>query len=191
MKNLRAWCYGTITAVMALSIVSRIAYIWLNEAEFREDPLKKCLNWRFTFMEIHFIHAYKLLWPLAIILVVLSFCLTHDLITGLLRVYTTDIEKGNRLGLTSVYLKEVLARWTLSYFLFLGFYHGFARISGTGEADFDPSGHYACYIVEQANHASYYLFLAKATQSAQQENKIMQEILGKLELASLVIFAMF
>mmetsp|Transcript_11755 Transcript_11755/g.15974 ORF Transcript_11755/g.15974 Transcript_11755/m.15974 type:complete len:151 (-) Transcript_11755:38-490(-) len=59
------------------------------------------------------------------------------------------------------YLQDVVARWVLGYGLFMIFYYGFAIVSGTTVNDFDPSGHFACSLLSQANHASIYLFFLK------------------------------
>ena len=68
---------------------------------------------------------------------------------------------GLGMGRIKEYIGDVCMRWLLAYGFFLIFYYSFCVLSGTTEADFDPSGHFACSLVAQANHASYYIFIAK------------------------------
>ena len=136
---------GTITVVLAFAILCRTAYIFLNEAEFKDYPGKKRLDWRFPFTQIRLINNAMLFWSLGIIFVFL----------------VAQFAMGLGMGRIKEYIGDVCMRWLLAYGFFLIFYYSFCVLSGTTEADFDPSGHFACSLVAQANHASYYLFIAK------------------------------
>ena len=101
----------------------------------------KRLSWRFPVMQIAFINQWMLFWPaLLIVVYALPLMSTHKIWT---------------------YIREVVAKWILAYTLFMVFYLGFGYISGTREADFDPSGHMACALAAQGSYFSPYLFFVK------------------------------
>ena len=82
-------------------------------------------------MQIRLINAAMLFWSLGFIVIFGAAQLAMGL--GMARV--------------KEYFKSVFARWLLGYGLFLIFYYGFVILSGSGEADFDPSGHFACCLL--------------------------------------------
>ena len=135
------WCYGTITVTVLVAWVCRITYRAKNEDEFAENPDKRRLDWRFTFMQIDIITLYAIMWPL------------------ILQLFVLMVLCGS--GLQLRYFKEVIIRHLISASLFLIYYHVAKYITENSENDFDPSGHIAVHLVAQTGHLSSYLFLRK------------------------------
>lgn len=130
--------YLAVFSVLIVATVSRTIYLSYNQDEFKGHPDKKRLDWRFPVMQIAIINKWMLFWPLALIVSCLvPIITTHEIWT---------------------YVRQVITKWILSYALFMIFYLGFGYVSGTKEADFDPSGHMACALAAQLNYFATYLF---------------------------------
>ena len=131
--------------MLLVSVIARVIYLSLNADEFEGKPDKKRLDWRFFFMQIPLINRQMLFWSLSFVTI---FGVAHFLIDKL-----SSKQNQRNSGATywqrggKDYVCDVMARWLLGYGLFLVFYYSFYYLSGTKEADFDPSGHFACSIL--------------------------------------------
>ena len=109
-----------------------------------------------------------LFWPLALILACLvPLITTHEI---------------------WAYVRKVITKWVLSYALFMIFYLGFGYVSGTKEADFDPSGHMACALAAQLNYFATYLFFVELDERSK---TVPETLFSKYELVVKVLHVIF
>ena len=135
--------YGTLILAATLGIAFRTIYLMNYPLE---DPtVSKRLPLTFFFTQIKIINKYMLFWPLTQIVV---FYIT------LLATAKSELDKK----IVQSYTKKVVVKWFLSYFLFLIYFYGFMFMTGSGKADFDPSGHLTCAMVAQNQYLMPLLF---------------------------------
>lgn len=56
--------------------------------------------------------------------------------------------------------RRLISKWALSYALFTLYFYMFAKLSGTKQGDFDPSGHLTCGLLASALWLSIPLFIS-------------------------------
>ena len=140
-KFRQRWVYAPITATLLVAVICRKIYEWQNPQEFKQDPDKSRLDWRFPVTQIPYISTLPLFW---------STLMTYIF-------WFTQCRNGRCLE----YATTVLSRMSLSMAVWLFLYIISHHVLESDHGGFDPSGHYSVNIMVQAHHASYYSFVAK------------------------------
>ena len=123
----------TIWSVVLFGIICRIIYSRSYADEL--DPESKRLPIKIMFTQIRFVNQWMLFWSL----------LTGQVVWAYLR-YSMNATYAQKFN------QKVVYKWTLSFLLFSIYYWGFRLTTGTGQNDFDPSGHCTCALVSSMCH---------------------------------------